>query len=317
MSHIGHHTRAVYSGGRGGQGYAPEWIRGLVVVLLLLALGLVRPSPAAEFTCSAEDVDCLIDAINQANATGETNSITLEAGTYKLKAASEGPPANSGLPAIRSPLTIRGANAATTIIERDPSAPPFRLLFIAAEGTFTLAKLSLRGGRGGLFNQGMLSLHHVIVADNFADFGGGLANQGTVDIRQTVFTGNMVGTSPGGGIFNDGGIMHIRQTTFADNVADAGGGLALAGGAVMLTDSAFVDNTAGVQGGGGLFIEGDLLTMTNSTVARNWAELVGGGLLSDSGTTHLTNVTVAANYTTTSPPRGGPGGILVFGGAVS
>ena len=45
---------------------------------LILAIG--QPVQARTFHCGAGDVQCLIDAINTANANGEKNTIRLEAG---------------------------------------------------------------------------------------------------------------------------------------------------------------------------------------------------------------------------------------------
>src|SRR6266446_10954226 len=93
-----------------------RWWLGIVCVGLLVSLlSLAPPSQAADFACAAGDVACLIDAINTANANGEANTITLEAGTSTLTA-----PDNdfNGLPVITSTLTITGQGAETTIIER-------------------------------------------------------------------------------------------------------------------------------------------------------------------------------------------------------
>src|SRR5712692_11050908 len=80
MKVMGAHTRTVERQLR--------WWRGIVCGVLLLSLVSLAPtSQAADFTCAAGDVACLIDAINQANANGEVNTITLEAGTYPLTTA--------------------------------------------------------------------------------------------------------------------------------------------------------------------------------------------------------------------------------------
>ena len=124
-------------------------------VAAIAALGLALAFPhgvqAKTFRCGAGDVPCLIAAINEANANGDTNTIRLAAGTYTLTASVTTPttPDNlNGLPVITSPLTITGRGADTTIIERDASAPNFRILRVAAAGNLTLKRLTLRGGRG-------------------------------------------------------------------------------------------------------------------------------------------------------------------------
>src|SRR5215470_6772489 len=82
----------------------PRWWRGITCVGLLASLlSLAPPSQAADFACAGGDVACLIDAINQANANGEANTITLAAGTYTLTAVDNGTfGAANGLPVITS-----------------------------------------------------------------------------------------------------------------------------------------------------------------------------------------------------------------------
>ena len=54
----------------------------------VIALGLTLANSSAvqakTFHCGAGDVQCLIDAINAANANGQKNTIRLAAGTYTL-----------------------------------------------------------------------------------------------------------------------------------------------------------------------------------------------------------------------------------------
>ena len=96
---------------------------GAAVATLGLALAWPHSVQAKTLYCDAGDVTCLIDAINQANANGEKNTIRLKAGTYTLtdvdNTTPDGP---NGLPSITSPLTIKGEGADTTILERAASA---------------------------------------------------------------------------------------------------------------------------------------------------------------------------------------------------
>ena len=118
--------------------------------MVILGLALARPYVvrAKTFHCSAGDVQCLIDAINEANANGTKNRIRLEAGTYTLTAVDNDTDGRNGLPSITSPrpMTIQGAGAESTIIERDPSALGFRLFHVATTGVLTLHGLTLRRG---------------------------------------------------------------------------------------------------------------------------------------------------------------------------
>jgi hypothetical protein len=291
-------------------------IRLVVSLLIFLSgiLGLPRHSPAhmVDFTCAAGDVACLIDAINQANGNGEANTITLEAGTYTLTAVDNDTDDPNGLPSVTSVLTIQGVGADATILERDASAPRFRLVHVAATGVLTLEGLTLRQGTvphggGGIFNAGMLTLTDCTLTNNRGgDVGGGLVNTGgLVTIARSTITKN-ASSHPGGGVFVFGGAVTIQQSRLADNGADPGGALANGGGTVVITDSAIVNNQSLTDGGGlsnsvGIAPPGSVsvLVVTNTTIARN--RVLGGGgfgaagVTSFGGTVILTNVTVTGN----------------------
>jgi hypothetical protein len=142
---------------------------------------------------------------------------------------------------VTSVLTIKGARAANTIIERDNSIPSFRILNVAPTGTLILQRLTLRNRGstfavfpgGGIFNTGTLTLIDCIVTKNRADRGGGLFNNnGTVTITHTTFDGNeaahgAAGLENGFGTFFEGGTVTIANSTFAHNISSDGfGGLA-------------------------------------------------------------------------------------------
>src|SRR5262249_46188043 len=143
-----------------------------------------------------------------------------------------------------SALTITGQGAETTIIEPGAGAPAFRILNVAATGTLTLQKLTLRNSGsqaifgvlngGAIFNSGTLTLIDCILTRNFAGSrGGGLYNNtGTVTINRTTFDGNGAigvggGLSNGGGfpVNTEGGTVTIANSTFVHNLADGAGGL--------------------------------------------------------------------------------------------
>src|SRR5713226_5562203 len=102
--------------------------------------------------------------------------------TYTLTAVDNDTDGPNGLPSITSTLTIKGAGADTTILERASSAPGFRLVHVAASGNLTLTKVTLTGGAafsgGGLFNNG-----------------------GTIRLVQTTVAGN-TSQGEGTGLFN-------------------------------------------------------------------------------------------------------------------
>jgi hypothetical protein len=258
-----------------------------IAATLIGTLALLQPGQAVEFTCASGDVACLIKAIREANANGEANTITLEAGTYPLTTADNNTDGSNGLPSITSPLTLQGAGADTTVIERAADAPTFRLVHVAATGALTLEGLTLRGGLassgpqlkpgGGLLNDwGVVVLTRTTLTGNAAGGGGGLANRGgTVLLTQTLVARNEAfSPTDGGGLLNMGTLL-LSETTLANNRAESGGGLATSGTA-LVTNVTVAGNEATV--GAGVFQSGGTLTIVTTTFARNHAVVEGGGL---------------------------------------
>jgi hypothetical protein len=273
------------------------------VATLGLATALPGAGQAKTFSCDAGDVTCLIDAINQANANGEQNTIRLQAGTYPLTAPNNG---ENGLPVITSRLTITGEGAETTIIERDASAPAFpgfRFFMVAESGTLSLERLTLRGGGslsgltggGAISNSGTLTVTRSTITDNKTSGGGaGIFNRGTATIANSTLAHND-GLFESGALTNDG-TMVITATTFADNSAD-GASAILNGGTLTVTNSTFTDNITTGSGAGAVMNFGTL-GVSNTTFARNMAGgffCPPGAAISNGGTLVLTQSTLADN----------------------
>jgi hypothetical protein len=132
----------------------------------------------------------------------------------------------------------------------------------------------------GIFNQGDLTLTNCQVTGNFARLGGGIYNEGTLELYYGSITGNHVKSDSsftpdyfGGGIYNDGGTVHVTGTTIADNIANyansdngAGGGIYNNGGTVTLQAGSSVSGNASVQNGGGLYDDGGSLAIAVSSI---------------------------------------------------
>jgi hypothetical protein len=252
----------------------------VAVAAIGLALALPLSVQAKTFSCSAGDSPCLIAAITAANTNGqETNRILLAAGTYPLTAVDNTTDGPNGLPSIISHLTIAGAGAETTSIERPANAPAFRLLHVAATGSLTLKLLTLRGGQTG-FSGSFLG-------------GGGVANRGALTLTTSIIIGNRA--RDGGGIDNVGGTVTLTNCTIADNAAGIeGGGIETGDGTVILTNCTIAGN--GATGAGGIGNRGTM-TVTNCTIAGN-STLEGSAIInSASGTLALLNTIFAQNRT--------------------
>ena len=191
------------------------------MAVLIMTLALSDRLHAAVFSCPSGDVACLITAINTANENGEDDTIQLQAGTYTLTAVdnvieNDG---GNGLPSITSAITITGAGADTTIIERDVNGDAFfRIFHVRAGGTLTLEALHIQKGHaatggGGIEirSGGTVTVENSTINDNTATGGGfrggvGIENfGGTLTIINSTISGNRVTggvSSRGGGIRN-------------------------------------------------------------------------------------------------------------------
>lgn len=129
-----------------------------------------------------------------------------------------------------------------------------------------------------------VSLFNLTVQNGFAEDGGGIFNRGNLTLGGVVVQGNTAVPNAefgeGGGIYNLGALT-ANSSTISQNSAEYGGGLENSGGSVTLTDVTISSNTAtaifdGV--GGGLENSSGTVTLTRVTVQNNIANFVGGGI---------------------------------------
>lgn len=283
------------------------------------------PPPGQEFDCGAGDVQCLIQAINAANAdTRNRDTINLAAGIYTLTAVNNTTDGPNGLPSIRGPLTLNGAaddasapsaaDVPRTIIERAAGARPFRLLHNGTSAGVLIQGISFRGGStvtgepnihgGAIFNSGRLALRNSTVIGNQASdgFGGGIFSTGELHLSLSTVSENYA--------FADGGIsnwyesgatgstiskLRVTDSTISNNTSSTGGGIGNRGQA-WLVNSTVSGNRASGGFGGGVFSAG-YLDLYNSTVSGN----SGGGIFGadhpnkTGETVRLTHTIVAGN----------------------
>jgi hypothetical protein len=209
-----------------------------------------------------------------------------------LSAADNDTDGSNGLPSITSPLTIVGAGAGNTFIEREAAAPRFRLLHVAQTGLLKLIGVTATGGLWG---------------SPFVAFGGGgLLNHGTAIIDQSALTGNVTTTGGsgggGGGLWTaEGSMTIIIGSTIADNRASEGhgGGLLSASTAVAIVNSTLARNSSNFSGfGGALSVPGGIIV--NTTIANN-TSFSGGQALRAGSALALFNTIVAGPSEPASP----------------
>jgi hypothetical protein len=248
---------------------------------------------------NASTVPELIAAIETANQNGESDSISLAAGTtFTLTETNNSNFRPTGLPTIVASehLTILGNGS---VIERSAAAetPPFRLLHVATGASLSLMNLTLQGGSsvgwplfgggggGAIYSEGDLALSDVTVQNNIV--------LGRPGLRVSRFSSGEGGWGLGGGIYSTGSLL-LENSTLRNNSARGGrggvgspgypggrggngygGGLYVAGSATLL-GSAVTDNSAtrggggthGIGRGGGLYIAGAQVVLDAFTLAH-------------------------------------------------
>jgi hypothetical protein len=248
------------------------------------------------FNCPAGDTACLISAITTANGNGESDTIVLAAGTYALTEADNDTDGPNGLPSITGPLTIQGAGASSTFLER--AGGVFRIVHVAAAGDLTLDSLTIRKGNASFSFPNPID-------------GGGLLSHGKVTISKCVITENEAVGGRGGGISSYGDLT-IADSTVSDNSADIGccndsaGGI-FSKGSLRITGSRIIGNHDFDGAYGGIYSEGDTV-IDSSTIAFNQSDFGAGGIAAG-GT--ITNSVIAGNGVVT-----GVGGIEFGGGTI-
>ncbi len=111
---------------------------------------------------------------------------------------------------------------------------------------------------------------------------------------------------------DEGGQVQAENTTFGENVADAGGAIALLSGKLNVNSSSFVRNTSSKIDGGAIFLRQGAVTITNSSFVDNAASWSGGALGAQSGSVSIANSTFLDNV----GPAGGDA-LYISGGEAS
>ncbi len=225
----------------------------------------------ADGACHTAANTCTLRAaVMQANLiVGEDTTIVLPAGTYGLTLPPSGANGadtgdlNLTTPVGISPwIAIVGAGEATTIIDANQLD---RVLTVAVNRSATLARLTLRNG---------------LRAGAGVEYAGGILNLGTLVLNYCTVSGNAMTAFSvgGGGIYNNGGIFHLNDSTVSGNTTNASGGGIYNTGTLLVTRSTVTGNTA-LGPGGGIY-DGHELVVTDSTISLNTTHNDGGGILS-------------------------------------
>lgn len=314
-------------------------------------LGAVIPVTTSAPEVSLGDGECsLKEAIHEAQNPGfasasgdclpgslEEDLIDLQApGPYVLTAVDNIDEDNgaNGLPAILSPIAIRG-NGATIARSDARGTPPFRIFSLAdlldLDASLTLYQVTVRNGYletscgGGIYTHwGTVNLASSTITDNQAYAGGGMFFlYGRANLIHSTVSYNRATRSGGGGIYMGDGPAHLWDSTVSGNMAiGSGGGIVVIDDTINLTRSTVNGNHAGANGGGlymdamseaaltgstvdgntaigsggGMFCGGQwILSLSRSTISNNSAGREGGGLWYEGGTLTIDQSTIRGN----------------------
>jgi hypothetical protein len=159
----------------------------------------------------------------------------------------------------------------------------------------------------------VVSVSGLAILNGISDLGGGVFNQGTLVISNSVLTGNIA--FAGGGIYNDSlGTVTIERCLLTDNSVEYAGGAFCNAGLAVVNNSTLKGNLVG-YGGGAIYSAGTL-QVNNSTLSGNTAYNFGGAIEVDGGNVTINNSIVALNSAPSDADIGGSfaGGFNFIGG---
>ncbi|MEW5940054.1 MAG: CSLREA domain-containing protein, partial [Chloroflexota bacterium] len=274
-------------------------ISSAVFIWPVQAAGIVVNTAADEDT---NNTDCsLREAIIAANTNSAYNGCNPGASADFISFAADfAITLGSPLPAVADYLTIDGAGHSVTV----SGADQYQVMFVNSGETLYLARITIANGKagagGGVYNNGSLNVIEVEFSNNRAaggGYGGGIYNAGTLNVTDSVFSGNWMETTAGdtygGGIYNGPtATATVTGSVFNGNWAASGfGGGIYNDGTLTLANDTFYNNGAG-DNGGNLYQNDGSLSVINTTFSHGHA-VIGASLYVNGGTVVIQNAILA------------------------
>jgi Right handed beta helix region len=194
------------------------------------------PSTFSVSSLADSGLGSLRQAILDANARTDNDTITFSVtGAINLAGA---------LPDLSTNIDIQGPGANLLTVRRDTGGD-YRVFTVASGATVAISGLTLSNGLGD---------------------GGGIANAGTLNVKNAIFSGNSGGE--GGGLYNSG-TATVTACTFTGNYGDWSGSALYNVGTLTLSNSTLSGNTVADDWGFGVIGSESTLIVTNSTIWGN------------------------------------------------
>ncbi|MCC6606747.1 MAG: CSLREA domain-containing protein [Anaerolineae bacterium] len=261
----------------------------------LLSAGLGQINVGKSLTFVGQGATAVATLIDGSNATRLFN-ITAGSVTFTNLTLQNGQPASGSGGAISSSST--GTLTLDNTIVRNNSSPTHGGGVYLTGGTLNVingsevtgntAVLHTSGNGGGLYtSQGTINLTDSTVADNSAQFGGGIGlNQSNAQLNITNSQilrnqGLIENDFTGGGINGGAGSIIMHSGLISGNTAFRGGGALVNAGSFTLNGGTITDNESNYGGGIYLRSSTSLLTMNGGQINgnRSVATIFGGGAL--------------------------------------
>ena len=251
----------------------------------VVAGGLAILAPAAQAITIpvACEANALVEAIDLANSTAATDTLTLASGcTYRMTSP-YGLLGKNALPVITTPIQLLGPATVTRA-----STERFRIAEVSPTGNLTLltgvafTNGSVEGDGGAILNRGAVTLTNSSLSGNTATLnGGGLANADTPFGTAPAATFTRSPVSDNTALLNGGGIYNGSRGSLttsgvsgtplviSGNTGSQGCGIAANDStATSLTQTAVTTNKA-AQNAGGVYRQGGTMTTTRSPISAN------------------------------------------------
>ena len=151
-----------------------------------------------------------------------------------------------------------------------------------------------------IMNNFNVTMNNLILTHGKGVDGGGIQNNGTLELNNITFSLNVdIGSWGGGGLYNKGSVI-VNNSTFSENTGGHGGGIHVESGSVEINDSIFSQNIANFTGGGIYNRSGNLVVINNSTFSQNKALTNGdgGAIRNYTGTLEVNNSNFSNNEST-------------------
>jgi len=261
---------------------------GLVMMILLTSPTSIQaspnspPTPNAGETCfarlsagtvySSSDASAIQQAVNAAGA-GETIRVAGSCIGVQMRAN------HTQTVYISKSLTLQGGYTTTNWTVAYPITQPATLnanrsgwvVYVDITGMVTLDSLRLINGAasygGGIYNDGKLQVQNSTLANNSTTgSGGGISNWNILTVTNSTISGN-TSSAGGGGIFNYK-TLWIQNSTLSGNTASYGGGIENSStGALTMINNTISDNTT-TYSGGGIYNDG-VMSSTHTIIANS------------------------------------------------